>query len=66
MTDVVATGGIVSGKVGQRKVDVLMAVAKACEEAKQTGDWYPGPVSRALDALIAAVRAEQSKAKISA
>jgi hypothetical protein len=53
------TGGIVSGKVNNAKIDVMVAVTKACEDAAKDGDWYPGPVSMALDALIAAVRAEQ-------
>jgi hypothetical protein len=56
---------VISGEVNNAKVDVLMAVTKACEEAKATGGWHPGPVSRALNRLIDSVlargRAPQEK-----
>jgi len=59
------TGGVAkvvqSGKVNNAKMFALVAVSQACDEAAQAGKgmWHIGPVHRALDAIIAAVRAEQ-------
>ena len=48
-----------SGKVMKAKVAVLMAVDKACAfAAENKGDYYSGPISHALSALISEVRAE--------
>lgn len=58
----VKIGGIISGKVNNAKIEVLMAVTAACEDAKRIGDWYPGPVSKKLDAYATAIRAEEQEA----
>jgi hypothetical protein len=51
---------IVSGKVSQAKVAVLMAVDKACSfAAENKGDYYSGPILHALSKLIETVRAER-------
>jgi hypothetical protein len=52
---------ILSGKVSNAKVNVLMAVQEAVKEAlsREDGDYHLGPVTRALNALIDEVRKEK-------
>jgi len=52
---------IFSGKVDNAKVDVFFAVQEAVKEAlsRADGDYHLGPVVRAVNALIDAVRAEK-------
>jgi hypothetical protein len=52
------TMSIYSGKVMNAKVAILGAVDEACRQVEDEGDFVMQPVSRAIDDLIAEVRAE--------